>query len=231
MKSSETMVCRVCHPSGTLFVDKDQLWPFPNTKPDKDDGRRQYLDGLDFYAEFDHRRHLRAGGPMSQVEDDHCMHCHQIEPTTLAAVRASHATCAPCHENNAEAPMSACTSCHRYRRDNKGRAVATGPSMRAKQGRVTRKFSHENHRTDRRAGKGDAQLSCGMCHSKAARATTLGAIEPTNGMKTMVQACGKCHRAGQRTKDGRAMFTITGKCTYCHEKRFLDGERLPREHR
>jgi hypothetical protein len=127
--------------------------------------------------------------------------------------------------------MSKCGECHAFRRDAKGKAVVTGPRGRANPCRVTKKFNHEDHRTDRRAKKGDRVVSCGECHFALEKAATLAAIIPTQGRKTMLNACGKCHRAGQRSAAGKAVFATSGDCSLCHQDACLTRGPAPSWHK
>jgi hypothetical protein len=220
-KAEGTKVCFVCHTSRDFWTDMRALVPFPP-------------EHRDFYAEISHKLHLgREGGSESRVEkvtDQGCLFCHQIDADTKEVTRPGHEACKRCHADDvAKVPMSRCNGCHHSRLDAEGKPVATGPIARAGASRVANKFSHEKHRLDRRK-KDPTPVSCGVCHLTVANAETLGSIEVHGGSKMMTTACGSCHRSGQKSADGKPVFSITGRCTLCHDSMF-DTASVPASHR
>jgi cytochrome c7-like protein len=211
-KAQKTDLCLTCHDS-RQFWSAQKVRPFPSESD---------LDRRDWYAEFSHKQHLKKGGPVAEKTDEGCMHCHKdVSASTRKAERVEHESCAQCHtEALAKAPMSRCEACHKYRRDPKGRPLPTGPELTDRPERVTAAFDHYKHRLDRRKAE-PTRVSCDTCHPAAAEAETLGTIVPLRGQKTMVEACGTCHRPNQKTADGRRVFTVTGSCNNCHSAAFM----------
>ncbi|MCB9647975.1 MAG: hypothetical protein H6730_15400 [Deltaproteobacteria bacterium] len=214
----KTQVCTICHVKKTRLALPNNLKPFPPTKP-----------ALEYYAEFSHQSHLVAR--VKKNLKDACLDCHVVDTKTKEVARPGHDQCVSCHGENDEVPMSKCDACHRPRVDGEGRTVSTGPRGRPNPCRVTKHFSHAEHRVDRRAREADKPVSCGTCHFGLNNAKTLGAIVPTNARKTMLNACGKCHRPGQRTAQGKAVFTTTGDCTRCHQDACLTSGPIPSWHK
>jgi hypothetical protein len=219
-KAAATKVCFVCHTSKDFWTDMRELVGFPAG------------EGRDYYAEISHKMHLGRGeGGQSRVEkvtDQSCLFCHAIDVTTKEVARPGHAACESCHRESSKVPMSSCDACHRFRVDADGKPVPSAPISKPAPTRVTRKFSHEKHRLDRRK-KEATPVSCGACHLTVAKATSIGSIEVQGGSNMMSAACGACHRSGQKTADGRPIFSITGRCTSCHDS-LGDTNPVPRSH-
>jgi hypothetical protein len=231
-KAEGTEVCLVCHKTSTFWGDMSALRPFPPRPEAKTND--YFLDRLEYYAEFSHKRHLGVSGGnkesvVGKITDEGCLFCHKINLETKEVTRPGHGECQTCHTETSKIPMSKCRACHQARIDDDGHGVRTGPVLRSRATRVSRKFSHEKHRLDRRKRE-PVGVSCGVCHTSVAEAETLGAIEVTSGSKTMVNACGSCHKDGQKTASGHALFTISGKCTACHDS-LADAQSTPATHR
>lgn len=195
----KTEICTTCHVRKSKIGAP--LVPFPPPEAE-----------LEFYAEINHQTHMR---PKAQERmEDRCLHCHRIDRATKTVARPGHTVCKECHDADASVKMTDCAKCHTFRRDEKGTAVPIGPRGRKNPCRVKEKFSHETHRLDARQSE-PTEVSCGTCHFGLARAKTLAAIVPTHGRRTM-NACGRCHKRGQKTFAGQALLTTTGDCTGCH---------------
>ena len=196
----ETKVCTTCHVKKSKIGGP--LLPFP---PEG--------SGLEYYAEISHATHAKA--EVREKLEDRCLGCHRIDRDTREVVRPGHGECAGCHDDKAVVKMTDCAKCHAFRRDEKGRPVPMGPRGRKNPCRVTAKFRHGIHRLDARRAE-QPEVSCGTCHFGLERAESLAAIVPTHGRRTMVKACGRCHRPGQKTFAGQALITTDGDCGSCH---------------
>jgi hypothetical protein len=235
-EQQNTNLCLVCHLSKewpALEKKRENIRPFPRgrARPQQDDeADRSYLDEWDYYAEFSHKQHLRKGGPIEAKTEDSCNYCHKIsvEEGKASVERPGHQHCVNCHgaaKSGKGAPknsMSDCASCHKFRRNQAGTLVKTGPAPKRDNSRVTAKFSHEKHRVQRRKSAPKEITNCGMCHLQVNKAATLAEIAATSGQRTMEAACGKCHDGKQKSISGRSIFSITAQCTLCHTQRFVD---------
>ena len=211
----KTKICTTCHLKKSRI--SAPLQPFPPPK-----GEREY------YAEISHKTHM-AKKVQTKLKDP-CLDCHQINRETREVARPGHEQCQNCHGREAKVKMSDCAKCHAFRRDETGQPVPMGPRGLQNPCRVTEKFSHVSHRFDARRPDRPA-VSCGTCHLGLAKAQTLAAIVPTHGRQTMLDACGRCHRPGQKTSEGRKLVTTIGDCTGCHTTACLIVGPAPSWHR
>lgn len=214
---AKTELCTTCHLKKARVRLENNLKPFP---PEK--------QRLDYYAEFSHESHLVTR--VKKKLKDTCLDCHLVEAKTKEVTRPGHQQCASCHDSKSKVPMSACADCHRFRRDEKGAELAVGPRGRSNPCRVTGKFSHDQHRLDRRAKTSGKVVGCGQCHFGLEKASSLAAIIPTNGRQTMLNACGSCHRSGQMSAGGKAVVATSGDCMHCHQAECLSAGPLPSWH-
>jgi len=206
----KTKMCRACHTQSSAWADMRTLWPFPDPN-----GRQRV-----FYVEFNHKAHMelkarKGRGTLS------CDACHHVDATGLAYVAPAHKDCSGCHDSEHEVPMTRCDGCHIPVVKPDGTRHAIKPSLKLDVTRVTEKFSHADHRQDRRESA-PTPVVCGTCHGRAEEATTIGAISLVNGSETMEKVCRGCHNARSRTADGKVIFGTRGdSCKRCHSKEFM----------
>lgn len=204
-------LCLSCHLEKSRVPERAKaLQPFPR-------------EPAGFYVEMDHAAHF--GKDRRKPVKDGCFTCHASKME-----RPGHAQCEACHDAASEKPMAQCGGCHLDRLDAEGRPHVTGPRGRPNPCRVTKAFSHENHATDRRRGKGARKLACSTCHFGVEKATNLAALVPTHGPETMLKGCGSCHDGLSRDAKGQPLFAITGSCTSCHETQCLTSVPTPSWH-
>ena len=211
----ETKICTTCH------VKKSRIGaPVQSFPPKKAEA--------DFYAEISHATHLAA--KVQKKLKDRCLDCHRIDRKTREVARPGHTACLGCHDAKADLKMTDCAKCHVFRRDQKGALMPMGPRGLDNPCRVTEKFSHKVHRLDARQAN-PPEISCGTCHFGLEKAKTLADIVPTHGRQTMVNACGKCHRPGEKTAAGQPLVATSGDCTRCHADACLTVGPAPSWHR
>lgn len=230
-------VCRVCHLT-SKYIGENPLHPFPFHHEDEGaQARCRSRDTSEYYVEFSHRAHVSLAGDGKGKAL--CLGCHQVEADTGARPHPTHDECVECHHEEAEETfsLSECRGCHQLRRRDDGRDRPQAPARCDHPSRVIR-FDHATHRLDRRQGRSEAPVDCAVCHAKVARARTVAEIEPKRTSRQgrfqlMIDACGKCHRAGQRQASGAPMARVSGSCVYCHDEGALFGgnQRAPASHR
>ena len=177
----------------------------------------------EFGWRINHRRHLQVEGL------DKCDSCHKLvkavtgEEVTVTVHAPGHAECAPCHGKAGSKPsLSQCNSCHSIGEAPKPRVSA------ATAFRVYEKFTHETHRLDVRtahlkpggAGRGWSRydrataqtLSCGACHSTAARAESIRDMDLLGACAMNKTCMGQCHNGKYAFGNGN------NDCLLCHSK-------------
>lgn len=204
----KTKMCRSCHKQSSTWADMRELWPFP----DADVHKRV------FYVEFNHKAHMALRDKGREVA---CESCHHVDAKGLVYVPPAHKDCSRCHDDEHEVPMTRCDGCHIPIVGRDGKAHATKPSLKVDIARVSEKFSHENHRQDRREST-PTSVACGTCHGRAEEAERIGEIALVNGSETMEKVCRSCHNARSKTAAGKVIFGTRGdSCKNCHSKEFM----------
>lgn len=214
---AETKICTVCHKRKEKIHVDGNIKPFPPENP-----------AADFDVKFSHASHLtdHVKGRMH----DSCLDCHAIDRTTGTTTPPAHAVCERCHGAQSKTQMSACEACHETARDAKVKRLPHRLRFAGGACSVSRKFSHERHRIDPRTS-GEKLVSCGTCHLRTERAWSLSDLVTPKGRDTMTAACGQCHRPGQHTRTGQALFSVIGNCSNCHEQAcFGGGGPTPSDH-
>jgi hypothetical protein len=215
-------LCLVCHQDNKPWARMTALRDFPAQ------GRR----GKVYCIEFSHAKHLTAERAGDATGD--CLACHRRDPEGVEVRPPDHAACATCHDEAGHAlPMSACDGCHV---DNaQGELGSCRPWIPDYGSRVVKHFNHGTHTVDiRTAGLGP--LSCGQCHTQAAKSDAIGEIQLLRGNRTMGESCRGCHDG--RTRDPRnnqVVFSTSANCSKCHAKRVVrfnwdSGQPLPPRH-
>ncbi len=208
----DARVCTVCHESAQ-YGAASPLVRYPEAAS----------FSREFYATIDHRAHLKLRGMRSERA---CLKCHRINPKTRRLDDPDHGDCSGCHDGERSFAMDSCGRCHEYRRTADGNAVRTGPRRTSAYGSVRGKFEHRTHRVDR-TQRSQPAVSCGVCHPSARNARRVRDITPTNGMKTMFDACGRCHKTGKTMPDGKPVFSVFANCTKCHLAKNIDASANP----
>lgn len=207
--------CSVCHKSASGQPPKR----FAKAPADS---LYQNKDAANFHVEMNHQAHSSRTA---------CSTCHVVDASTfkLVAGRPNHLECKGCHEDG-EKPMTKCTSCHsapgpaayftKTRKPSDVRVCADGD----KDG--DRCFKHE--RTEHRFSEDKTALECFSCHymfrKKKNNGTSYTSIADVkaapiidNRRDMAHKSCGArgCHKREVDDSMG------TGKCGFCHSKKFM----------